>query len=139
VSAADHRAELSDAVMFAGRSLGNSSSMLLAACADRLSPHSTDWGCVLLLNEALPEPLKAGLLAELTELTTGAVFVVVDRLEAAGFVRREPDPADGSCRAGSPVPRRTYRDRVAHGPPHRRHKRQPVPRPLRRDLVSSSS
>jgi hypothetical protein len=49
VNAADHRAELSDAVLFAGRSLGNSSSMLLAACADRLGPHSTDWGCVLLI------------------------------------------------------------------------------------------
>jgi hypothetical protein len=35
VNAADHRAELSDAVLFAGRSLGNSSSMLLAACPDR--------------------------------------------------------------------------------------------------------
>jgi hypothetical protein len=49
VNAADHRAELSDAVLFAGRSLGNSSSMLLAACADRLGLHSTDWGCVLLI------------------------------------------------------------------------------------------
>jgi hypothetical protein len=49
VNAADHRAELSDAVLFAGWSLGNSSSMLLAACADRLGPHSTDWACVLLI------------------------------------------------------------------------------------------
>jgi DNA-binding MarR family transcriptional regulator len=94
VNAPDHRAELSDAVLFAGRSLSNSSSMLLAACADRLGLHSTDWGCVLLLNEALPEPLTAGQLAELTGLTTGAVTGVVDRLEAAGFVSRERDPAD---------------------------------------------
>jgi DNA-binding MarR family transcriptional regulator len=57
--------------------------MLLAACADRLGLHSTDWGCVLLLNEALPEPRTAGQLAELTGLTTGAVSGVVDRLEAA--------------------------------------------------------
>jgi hypothetical protein len=40
--------------------------MLLAACADRLGLHSTDWGCVLLLNEALPEPLTVGQLAEST-------------------------------------------------------------------------
>ena len=94
MNAPARRAELSDAVMAAGRSLGNSSSMLLAACADRLGLHSTDWGCVLLLNEALPEPLTAGQLAELTGLTTGAVTGVLDRLEGAGFVSRGRDPGD---------------------------------------------
>jgi DNA-binding MarR family transcriptional regulator len=94
VNAPARRAELSDAVLVAGRSLGNSSSMLVAACADRLGLHSTDWGCVLLLNEALPEPLTAGQLAELTGLTTGAVTGVLDRLEGAGFVSRERDPGD---------------------------------------------
>ena len=88
------RAQLSDAVLVAGRSLGNSSSMLLAACADRLGLHSTDWGCVLLLNEAFPDPLTAGQLAELTGLTTGAVTGVLDRLEGAGFVSRARDPGD---------------------------------------------
>ncbi len=39
-------------------------------------------------------PLTAGRLAELSGLTTGTVTGVVDRLEAAGFVRRERDPAD---------------------------------------------
>ena len=94
MNAPARRAELSDAVLVAGRSLGNSSSMLLAACADRLGLHSTDWGCVLLLNEALPEPLTAGQLAELTGLTTGAVTGVLDRLEGGGFVSRARDPGD---------------------------------------------
>ena len=94
MNAAARHAELSAALLVAGRSLGNSSSMLLAACADRLGLHSTDWGCVLLLDEALPEPLTAGQLADLTGLTTGAVTGVVDRLEGAGFVRRERDPVD---------------------------------------------
>jgi DNA-binding MarR family transcriptional regulator len=94
VNAPARRDELSDAVLVAGRSLGNSSSMLLAACADRLGLHSTDWGCVLLLNEALPAPLTAGQLAELTGLTTGAVTGVLDRLEGAGFVSRARDPGD---------------------------------------------
>jgi DNA-binding MarR family transcriptional regulator len=93
-AAPDRRAELSTALLRAGRSLGNSSSMLLNACADRLGLHSTDWGCVLLLNEAVPEPLTAGQLAELTGLTTGAVTGVLDRLENAGYVRRERDPND---------------------------------------------
>jgi len=91
---APRRANLSAALLAAGRSLGNSSSMLMGACADRLGIHSTDWGCVLLLAEAHPEPLTAGQLAELTGLTTGAVTGVLDRSESAGFVRRERDPGD---------------------------------------------
>ena len=38
--------------------------------------------------------MTAGELAERTGLTTGAVTGVVDRLEEAGFVRREDDPGD---------------------------------------------
>lgn len=91
---AERRAELSATLLAAGRSLGNSSSMLVSACADRLGIHSTDWGCVLLLAEAHPEPLTAGQLAELTGLTTGAVTGVLDRCEKAGFLRRERDPGD---------------------------------------------
>jgi DNA-binding MarR family transcriptional regulator len=91
---AERRAEISNALLVAGRSLGNSSSMLLAACADRLGLHPTDWGCVLLLAEAQPEALTAGQIAGLTGLTTGAVTGVIDRLEDAGFVVRERDPGD---------------------------------------------
>ena len=39
-------------------------------------------------------PLTAGQLAEMTGLTTGAITAVIDRLEKAGFVRREDDPHD---------------------------------------------
>lgn len=39
-------------------------------------------------------PMTAGRLAEITGLTTGAITGVVDRLEAAGYVRRERDPRD---------------------------------------------
>jgi DNA-binding MarR family transcriptional regulator len=94
VNAPARRAKLSAQLVIAGRSLGNSSAMLLTACAERLGLHSTDWGCVLLLEESLPEPLTAGQIAELTGLTTGAITAVVDRLETAGFVRRERDLAD---------------------------------------------
>ncbi len=38
--------------------------------------------------------MTAGELAEHTGLTTGAVTGVIDRLEKAGLVRRERDPAD---------------------------------------------
>jgi DNA-binding MarR family transcriptional regulator len=68
--------------------------MLNHACAERLGLNATDWECVSLLNEALPEVVTAGRLADLTGLTTGAVTGVLDRLEGAGFVRRERDTAD---------------------------------------------
>ncbi|MEO3750566.1 MarR family transcriptional regulator [Streptomyces sp. B6B3] len=38
--------------------------------------------------------MGAGRLAELMGMTTGAVTRLVDRLERAGYVRREPDPDD---------------------------------------------
>jgi DNA-binding MarR family transcriptional regulator len=81
-------------LLTAGRALGNSSAMLSHACAERLGLHATDWECVNLLVEALPETLTAGRLAELTGLSTGAVTGVIDRLEAGGFARRERDPTD---------------------------------------------
>jgi DNA-binding MarR family transcriptional regulator len=39
-------------------------------------------------------PVTAGRLAELSGLTTGAVTRLIDRLEAAKYVRRRDDPAD---------------------------------------------
>jgi DNA-binding MarR family transcriptional regulator len=88
------RDQLRLALLHAGRALGNSSAMLSHACAERLGLHATDWECINLLNEVLPDALTAGRLAELTGLSTGAVTGVIDRLEADGFVRRERDPAD---------------------------------------------
>jgi DNA-binding MarR family transcriptional regulator len=62
------------------------------ALADRLGLNPTDLRCLELV---LAEPgLTAGRLAEQADLTTGAVTGVLDRLESAGFVRRQPDPAD---------------------------------------------
>ena len=60
--------------------------------ADRVGQHSTDLECLdfLLLNG----PSTAGKLAELTGLTTGAVTAVIDRLEKAGYARRERDNDD---------------------------------------------
>ncbi len=40
-------------------------------------------------------PATAGQLADLTGLTTGAITGMLNRLEEAGFVRRERDPNDG--------------------------------------------
>src|SRR5215475_13210775 len=53
---------------------------------------SSDMECLDFLN--LEGRVTAGRLAELTGLTTGAITGVVDRLEKAGYVRRERDASD---------------------------------------------
>ena len=62
------------------------------ATAERLGMNQSDLECLDGLNVA--GPIAAGRLAELTGLTTGAVTDLVDRLEAAGYGRRERDPGD---------------------------------------------
>lgn len=66
--------------------------MFHQAVADCLGLNATDHKCLDLLHSA--GALTAGQLAELTGLTTGAITGIVDRLEAAGFVRREGDARD---------------------------------------------
>jgi DNA-binding MarR family transcriptional regulator len=62
------------------------------AAAARIGVNATDLRCVHLV--AQHGPLSAGELARLTGLTTASVTGIVDRLEQAGFVRREGDPTD---------------------------------------------
>src|SRR6266516_2832158 len=52
----------------------------------------TDWRCLDILGTR--GPMTAGRLAQAVRLTTGAVTGVVDRLEAAGLVRRIRDTRD---------------------------------------------
>ncbi|MFG2983510.1 MarR family winged helix-turn-helix transcriptional regulator [Streptomyces sp. NPDC048258] len=62
--------------------------------AQRLGLNVTDLTCLGHILGAGDTPLAAGDLAELVDLTTGAVTGVLNRLERAGFARRRPDPAD---------------------------------------------
>ena len=62
------------------------------AIAERLGLTTADHKVFDLICKA--GPLTAGQLAQLTNLTTGAVTGLVDRLEEAGVVRRERDPHD---------------------------------------------
>jgi DNA-binding MarR family transcriptional regulator len=62
------------------------------AAAERLGLNLTDVRCLVI---AATEPdMTPGRLAELSDLTTGAITGVLDRLERAGLARREPDPTD---------------------------------------------
>ena len=60
--------------------------------ADQLGMHPTDMQSLHLLE--LLGPMTPGKLAECTGLTTGGVTVMLDRLEKAGYARRERNPDD---------------------------------------------
>ena len=66
--------------------------MFAKIVADRAGVSSADMDCIDFVN--VEGRMTAGRLAELTGLTTGAITGVVDRLEKAGFVRRERDEND---------------------------------------------
>lgn len=72
------------------------------AVAERSGMNLTDLRCLGIL--ASTGPITAGQLAETMGLTTGAVTGLVNRMERAGYVRREKDPADGRRVVVRPVP-----------------------------------
>src|SRR6478672_5933687 len=59
---------------------------------ERAGLNRTDWRCLDILGTR--GPMTAGQLARAVRLTTGAVTGVLDRLEAAGLVRRVRDTKD---------------------------------------------
>jgi DNA-binding MarR family transcriptional regulator len=71
---------------------GLSASFFRAAAA-QVGITATDMQVIDLLEST--GPATAGQLADLTGLTTGAITGMLNRLEEAGFVRRERDPNDG--------------------------------------------
>jgi DNA-binding MarR family transcriptional regulator len=72
--------------------LGAELVLLSQSVADRLKINVTDLQCLAVVSSA--GAMTAGQIAEATGLTTGAITGVIDRLEKAGLVRREDDPAD---------------------------------------------
>jgi DNA-binding MarR family transcriptional regulator len=62
------------------------------AAADRIGLNATDLNCLNILS--FSGELTAGDLAKATGLTTASITGVADRLEEAGYVRRERDPRD---------------------------------------------
>ena len=80
------------ALLERGRNMGTAAIVFHQAVADRLGLNPTDHKCLDLVHRA--GGATAGDLADWTELTTGAVTGVIDRLERAGFVRREEHPDD---------------------------------------------
>ena len=86
------RAELAMAFVAAIRKTGSLMQLMGQAAADRIGINATDLNCMNILS--FSGQLTAGELARATGLTTASITGVVDRLEEAGFVRRERDATD---------------------------------------------
>ncbi|NQV79186.1 MAG: MarR family transcriptional regulator [Alphaproteobacteria bacterium] len=74
------------------RRSGAQGSLFSQAIAARVGISASDFECLDLV--ILEGAVTPGRLAEASGLTTGAITGVIDRLERAGFVRRDPDPTD---------------------------------------------
>jgi DNA-binding MarR family transcriptional regulator len=86
------RAALMQELEHAMRRASGMGAIFSQAVADYAGISSSDLECLDFLN--LEGRATAGRLAEVTGLTTGAITGVIDRLEKAGFVRRERDEND---------------------------------------------
>jgi DNA-binding MarR family transcriptional regulator len=89
---AETREELLGELMRSEKDLSRISLMFRSAIAGKFGLNVTDAECMDYLMDTGPVP--AGKLAEITGLTHGAITNVIDRLEKAGFVKRQPDPKD---------------------------------------------
>src|ERR1700742_119068 len=92
MSRAKTRAALLQELENAMRIVQSQGAVFAKMVADRAHVSSADMDCIDFVN--VEGRMTAGRLAELTGLTTGAITGVVDRLEKAGFVRRERDESD---------------------------------------------
>jgi DNA-binding transcriptional ArsR family regulator len=86
------RRRMESEFLLAVRRAGSVIQLLGAASAERIGINVTDLNCLNIL--ALGGRMTAGDLARRTGLTTASITGVLDRLEDAGFVRRERDPND---------------------------------------------
>src|SRR5260370_10984418 len=86
------RRQIEREFLLAVRRAGAVMQLLGAASAERIGINVTDLNCLNVL--ALGGHMTAGDLARITGLTTASITGVLDRLEEAGFVRRERDPKD---------------------------------------------
>jgi DNA-binding MarR family transcriptional regulator len=86
------RQELINALILQIRLVTANSVLFSQIVSDKVGLHSTDNECLdfLMING----PATAGQLAKRTGLTTGAITATIDRLEKAGFAKREQDPQD---------------------------------------------
>lgn len=86
------RQRLESEFLLALRRSGAVMQLLGLVSAERIGINATDLNCMNILT--LGAAMTAGELARQTGLTTASITSVLDRLEEAGFVRRERDSSD---------------------------------------------
>src|SRR5215510_1274925 len=87
------RRQLLDALFIAGREISAAAVMFHTALAARQGLSATEEKALDLLDRH--GPLTGRQLAERSGLAPASVSNLADRLEAKGFARRTPNPADG--------------------------------------------
>jgi DNA-binding MarR family transcriptional regulator len=108
------RADLVRAILQGFQHTSGQSVVLSQIIADKAGIAPSDLECMGFLQEG--GPMTAGRLAELTGLTTGAVTRMIDRLEAARYVRRRTDPQDRRKVIVELVPGRSKEFEPFYGP-----------------------
>ncbi|MCI0397287.1 MAG: MarR family transcriptional regulator [Chloroflexi bacterium] len=91
-SLSSERQELTQQIDWALRELSTSTVLVASSIAQKVGMGPNDLKCAELL--VRNGPMTAGQLAKATGLTSGAITGIVDRLEKAGWARREADPHD---------------------------------------------
>lgn len=107
-AADETRRQIEREFLLAVRSAGSSMQLLGVVSAERIGINVTDLNCMNILT--LRGTMTAGELAKATGLTTASITSVLDRLEEAGFVRRERDAKDRRRVIVRPDPARGLRD-----------------------------
>jgi len=92
VAESPERARLATEFAAAVRKTGALMQLVGQFAADRIGINATDLNCLNILS--FSGRMTAGDLARATGLTTASITGVLDRLEEAGYVRRERDTAD---------------------------------------------
>ena len=105
------RAQLAAAFGAAIRRTGSLMQLMGQAAADQIGINATDLNCLNILS--FSGQMTAGQLAKATGLTTASITGVIDRLEEAGYVRRERDTADRRRVVIHLVPERAITDVAA--------------------------
>lgn len=88
----DMREQIMDSLIASIRKETRAATLFVRTVSEITGIHPTDIKCLDFLSEV--HSATAGDLAKITGLTTGAITAVIDRLENAGFVKREADSND---------------------------------------------
>ena len=92
MSSKKNRSELINEINRLARDNGNLNVLMVNGIAQHVGLSATEFECCSLIADE--GPFTAGELARRCRITTGGMTGMIDRLERAGFVKRQTDPND---------------------------------------------